>query len=133
MLESPSGHDIRNIPLIRQADFYHELAEVNGRFPGAETAMRRELNQYVDARRSEFCSTWVPPEDWRSGTAVYQPIADTMLALYVDHQLAHKRAGWFFGLLLMDVMIHRPDHWLFRKERHRPEDDPEGAYYRPKV
>jgi hypothetical protein len=31
---------------------------------------------------------------------VSMPIYETMLTLYGDQALAHRRAGWFFGLVL---------------------------------
>jgi hypothetical protein len=108
-------------------------------FPGAEAHIREALAQYVNgwfAEKSEiphaaFCSSWIPGPDWGKGDEVYQPIYKTMMHLYNSDGLAHPRAGWFFGLILMDVMIRRPDHWECWHEVHEPEDSPEGWYYRP--
>jgi hypothetical protein len=140
-LESPAGHSVKNIPIVRQGDYDHELAALRERFADAETEIRRELNVFVDSRiadhgwtpTAEFCSSWIPGADWTEGSGVYQPIFDTMVGLYVDRQFAHKRAGWFFGLILMDVMIRRTDKWVFKREPRRRDDDPEGLHYYPNV
>ena len=140
-LENPSGTPIRNIPVKRQGVYTRERANLGQQFPNAEIAIRTELNAFVDQRivecgwtpKAEFCSSWIPGPNWEEGSGVYQPIFNTMVTLYVDHRLAHQRAGFFFGLLLMDVMIHRDDPWVFRRESHQPDDDPEGLYYFPNV
>jgi hypothetical protein len=54
-----------------------------------------------------------------------------MVDLYVDPNLAHQRAGWLFGLILMDLMIQRDDEWVFWRETAKPGDDPDGLYYQP--
>src|ERR1700736_6404921 len=113
MLESPSGRNVLNIPGDRERDFAREMTALNAQFPDAEAAIRSELNRYIATRTSEFCSSWVPGADWHSGS--FQHILETMLVLYVNHHLARKRAGWFFGLILMDVIIRRPDWWIFRR------------------
>jgi hypothetical protein len=139
MLESPSGHRVRNLPIDRQPGYAVELAAMRERFPDAEAAIRRELDAFVDRRIAdqgwtpiaEFSSSWIPGADWSGG--IYMPIFETMVALYQDRAFAHRRAGWFFGLMLMDVMIRRHDVWIFKREPRRPEDDPEGLHYYPKV
>lgn len=61
------------------------------------------------------------------------PFFETMSALYGDEHLMHRFSGWFFGLLLMEVMIHREDLWEFWREPAAPDNDPEGLYYQPVV
>jgi hypothetical protein len=139
-LESPSGHIVRNVPAKHQAQYGRWCAALNQHFPHAEAEIRGALNEFVEKRkrdcgwtpRAEFCSSWIPGPNWEegSGAGLYQPIFDTMLILYVDDRLAHKEAGYFFGLILMDVMIHRNDDWAFRP-KPQPEDGPEGLYYYP--
>ena len=139
-LESRSGTQYRTIPAKRQKEHEAELAALNQRFPSAEAAIREALNAYVDGwlhqhqgkPNAAFCSSWVPGPDWNSGTGVYQPIFDTMADLYVDTALAHRRAGWFFGLILMDVMIRRDtEHWGCWHEATDRDEDPLGVFYRP--
>ena len=138
-LESPSGAAIRNIPGERQNEYSYELQALRQHFPNAEIEILRELSGFVDerirehgwTRKAGFCSSWIPGSNWEEGSGVYQPIFETMVTLFVDHELAHKRAGWFFGLILMDVMIHRNEDWEFKREPRRPDDDPEGFYYYP--
>jgi hypothetical protein len=139
-LESQSGAPYWSIPLKRRREHEAELAELNRLFPGAEAAIRKALNDYVDKwlvqyqnmPKAAFSSSWVPGPDWNKGSGVYQPIFDTMLDLYVDEDLAHKRAGWFFGLILMGVMIQRDtDHWECWHETAELDEDPLGMFYRP--
>jgi hypothetical protein len=142
-LESPSGDIVRNVPVKHQTQYDLWRATLNQHFPQAEAEIRRALNEFVNQRkrdcgwtpRAEFCSSWIPGPNWEEGggAGVYQPIFDSMLILYVDDRLAHKEAGYFFGLILMDVMIHREDDWAFRRRPHQPEDDPEGLYYYPNL
>lgn len=139
-LESRSGVPYRSIPSRRQQEHEAEMAALNRLFPPAEGDIRRALNEYVDEwllksrniSSAAFSSSWVPGPNWQFGSGSYQPIYDTMVNLYVDNGLAHKRAGWFFGLILMDVIIHRAtDHWECWREVTGPEDDPMGMFYRP--
>jgi hypothetical protein len=129
---------IRIIPSSRRTDYEPWLREMSIRFPGAEAEIRAALDQYVDEWLVEhrdqpnaaFCSSWIPGSDW-SDQGTYQPMYLTMLGIYRDHSLAHPRAGWFFGLILMDVMIHRPENWeCWHEEKAEPEDNPDGNYYR---
>ena len=139
-LESRSGAPYRSIPPKRQQEHETELATLNRLFPLAEAAIREALNDYVDEwllqhqnkPTAAFSSSWIPGPDWNNGSGVYQPIFDSMVDLYVDGALAHKRAGWFFGLILMDVMIQRDtDHWECWHEATTPDEDPLGMFYRP--
>lgn len=139
-LESRSGTPYLSIPLKRQQEHQTELDALSRLFPNAELAIREALSDYVDAwllqhrnkPTAAFSSSWIPGPDWNSGSGVYQPIYETMVDLYVDRGLAHKRAGWFFGLILMDVMIHRDtDHWECWHEVTSLDEDPLGMFYRP--
>jgi hypothetical protein len=140
-LEYRSGNPIHNIPLERQQQYTEWANALEHNFPGAEARVRDKLNAYVDewlkqmdaqgVQNPQFCSSWVPGEDWGEGDAVYQPIYLTMMNLYgQDHEMAHKTAGWFFGVMLMDVMIHRDvDHWECWHDRGEASFD--GMFYRP--
>ncbi|MGB7593752.1 MAG: hypothetical protein WBO19_21180, partial [Terriglobia bacterium] len=106
--------------------------------PAAESNMRDSLNQYIDdwlvrtngIPNAAFCSSWIPGRDFDQANGVYLPIYYAMMHLYNNHDLAHPRAGWFFGLILMDVVIRRTDDWECWHEARDPEDNPEGLYYR---
>jgi len=137
-LEHRSGTPFRHIPSKRESDYRNWLRTMAQLFPTAEADIREALNQYINEWLAEkagipnaaFCSSWIPGPDWGEGNPVYEPIYRTMMHLYNDHGLAHPRAGWFFGLMLMDVMIRRNDNWECWHESHDPEDSPEGLYYR---
>ena len=100
----------------RAEEYRGWLAELNRLFPHAEAAIRDALNRYIDDwlvehqgnERAAFCSSWIPGPNWneRAG-GVYQPIFDTMKEMYGDEDVAFERAGWFFGLLLLDVIEAR--------------------------
>lgn len=139
-LEYRSGTPFRHIPAKREPEFNGWSQAMSQHFPNAEAAIRQALNDYIDAwlarnqttPNAAFCSSWIPGPDWRTGTGVYQPIYLTMMNLYGDHGLAHTRSGWFFGLILMDIVIHRAEGWECWHEKRQPEDSPEGLYYRPR-
>ncbi len=139
-LEHRSGTVFHNIPTKRQAEYNNWLRLMAQLFPKAEAAIRKALSDYIDGwlvqvhanPHAAFCSSWLPGSDWGEGTGVYQPIYLTMLHLYGNHDLAHPRAGWFFGLILMDLMIHRHDDWECWHEERQLNDSPEGLYYRPR-
>ncbi|MFZ0770499.1 MAG: hypothetical protein WCA49_02895 [Candidatus Sulfotelmatobacter sp.] len=138
-LEHRSGRPFHNIPTKRQGDYNLWLQTMAEQFPGAEARIHEKLTRYVNGWLAEkgeiphaaFCSSWIPGPDWGRGDEVYQPMYETMMHLYNEDGLAHPRAGWLFGLILMDLMIRRPDYWECWHEAHEPEDSPEGLYYRP--
>jgi hypothetical protein len=137
-LEYHSGNPIHNVPLERQQQYSEWANALEQNRPGAEAKIRQKLNDYVDqwlkerdtqgVRNPQFCSSWIPGRHW--GEA-YQSIYETMMNLYQqDHEMSYKAAGWFFGLILMDVMIQREgDHWECWHERQ--EDSFAGLFYRP--
>jgi hypothetical protein len=139
-LEHRSGGSFYNIPSKRQLDYNNWIRTMAQLFPTAEVNIRLALDQYINGwlvtnngiPNAAFCSSWIPGPDWGEGSSVYQPIYRTMMHLYNDRGLAHSRAGWFFGLLLMDLMIRRSDDWECWHEEHEPADSPEGFYYRPR-
>lgn len=139
-LEHRSGTTFHNIPAKRQAEYNTWLRTMAQLSPVAEADIREALNRYISEwlinnsgiPTAAFCSSWIPGYDWTEESAgVYQPIYLAMMHLYNDDGIAHPRAGWFFGLLLMDLMIHRADDWECWHEAHEPENSPEGLYYRP--
>jgi hypothetical protein len=139
-LEHRSGTPFHNIPTKRQSEYNNWLRTMAHLFPNAEAAIRDALSAHINGwllqnqgtTHAAFCSSWIPGSDWGKGAGVYQPIYLTMMHLYGNRDLAHPRAGWFFGLILMDLMIHRPDAWECWHEVQQPKDDPEGLYYRPR-
>jgi hypothetical protein len=143
-LEYPDGTEVTCIPANRAEEYNGWMRQLNQAFPDAEPAIRGALNEYVDSwllanganPHAAFCSSWIPGATWdRDGSQVYRPLYDAMLLLYGDQKLAFTRAGWFFGLILLDVMSHREDvDWVcWHDPRQRFDDEPEGMYYRPKV
>ena len=140
-LEHRSGTTFHNIPAKRQVEYDTWRRKMTQLFPAAEANLREALNQYINEwliknsgiPNAAFCSSWIPGSDWSEGTGIYQPIFETMMYLYNNDGIAHPRAGWFFGLLLMDLMIHRAEDWECWHEVHEPDDSPEGLYYRPRL
>jgi hypothetical protein len=155
MLEHRKGGEIRNVPAEHADEFAAWRGALNRRDRSAERLIQNELNGFIDHWRQEhserpqaaFSSSWVPGHDWsKSHRGTFQPIYDALWEMYGGTQatlapddadaldrLVFKRAGWFFGLLLMDVFIHRDnDTWVCWHEPHPRDEDPLGMLYRPK-
>jgi hypothetical protein len=155
MLEHRSGGGIRNIPAKHADDFAAWRRALNRSNALAEQLIRNELNGFIDKWQQEhsekpndaFSSSWVPGLDWgKSHSGTFQPIYDALWEMYGGtvatltpddadalDRLVFTRAGWFFGLLLMDVFIHREnDTWVCWHEPHPREMDLLGMFYRPK-
>ncbi len=67
-------------------------------------AIFNELNRRIETNEVHT-SSWIPGADW-SGT-VFQPIYEKACRRNVD------AAAKFFGLILWEVMMHRPEKWSF--------------------
>ena len=67
-------------------------------------AIQAELNRYVDTREIAT-SSWIPGADWE-GTAFW-PIYDGAC------RRSEEAAAKFFGLLVQEVFIARPETWSF--------------------
>ncbi len=101
----------------------------------AEAHIRATINEYVDRKIAEqgwtsecwFCSSFIPGPDWR-GTP-YQAIYEAMYERYGEES-AWNHSRLFFGLLVKDVMIHRPEHWLCYKVPEKEELE-KGTNYFP--
>jgi len=103
--------------------------------PGAEDRIRAEINAFVDVKLSQngwtnecwLCSSFIPGPDWTN--TPYQPIYDAMCERYGEEP-AWNQSRLFFGLLVKDVMIRRPEHWLCNKVPEREEIE-KGTNYFP--
>jgi hypothetical protein len=84
-----------------------------------------EIRKALNARIGQcdiHTSSWMPGSNWQ-GTA-YQPIYDKAC------NQSFQQSGWFFGLILWDVMVDRPEEWYFIKD---PNGDILGTtYFRPR-
>jgi len=117
MLYSIDGKQITDIPRRRRADFNvwrNNLADSD------YEAVVETINAYVDAvpHDKPFVSSFIPGSDWR-GT-VYQP-------LYIACGQSEEQSGWFFGLIVWQVMINHAEEWLFKISDK--EDDVLGTTY----
>jgi hypothetical protein len=128
--------EIRDIGPKRRDEFDYWrrlLADVD---PNAEANIRVAINEYINGKIAQhgwttecwFCSSFVPGTDWK-GTA-YQPISDMMDQRYGEDHLAWNQARLFFGLLVKDVVIRRPEHWLCYKVPEQEERE-KGTNYFP--
>jgi hypothetical protein len=142
MLEHRNGGEITSIPEKRVADYDFWRSLLNARDANAERSIKAALNDYVDGwleknrdnDRAAICSSWIPGLNWEDGNnGVYQPIYDALHAHYIDDGMSFDRAGWFFGLLLLDVMIERDEDWVCWHEPHAREEEPLGMFYRPRA
>lgn len=66
-----------------------------------------ELNERVD-QNEILTSSWIPGSDWTN--TVFQPIYEAC-GRNVD------AAAKFFGLILWEVMMERPEYWSFGRYR----------------
>jgi hypothetical protein len=69
-------------------------------------AIRVALNEYIDQQgRGEIAtSSWIPGQDWT--LTPYQPIYE---AVGRDWEMAR----FFFGLIVWNVFLNRPETWSF--------------------
>lgn len=67
------------------------------------------LNQYIDDKvtvSEPVTAGWIPTKDW-TGT-VYEPLFDACGQNFIQ-------AGFFFGLIVFETMMNRPEEWFFGK------------------
>ena len=117
MLFSIDGKQITDIPRRRQREFNtwsRNLADSDYQ------AAKEAINKYVDAVLPDkpFVSSFIPGSDWTD--TVYQP-------LYIACGQSVEQAGWFFGLIVWQVMIDREEEWVFKPADK--EDDILGTTY----
>jgi hypothetical protein len=65
------------------------------------------INNFIDKVPLDkpFVSSLIPGNNW-AGTA-YEP-------LYIACGQSKEKSGWFFGLIVWQVMINRPEDWMFK-------------------
>ncbi len=127
--------EIRDVGPKRREEFNYWQGLLEQSNPGAESRIRDALNEIVDAKLSEhgwtnqcwFCSSFLPGSDWRC--TPYQPIYNAMCERYGEEP-AWNQSRLFFGLLVKDVMIRRPEHWLCYKVPEQDEIE-KGTNYFP--
>jgi hypothetical protein len=104
MLFSIDDRQITTIPQRRRADFNVWRANLSN---SDYEAVVEAINEYVDSVPSDkpFVSSFIPGHAWE-GT-VYEP-------LDLACGKSKEQSGWFFGLIVWQVMINRPDEWYFK-------------------
>lgn len=117
MLFSIDGKQITDIPRRRQADFSvwrDNLADSD------YEAVVEAINEYVNAvpQDKPFVSSYIPGHDWTD--TVYEP-------LYIACGRSIEQSGWFFGLIVWQVMIDHEEEWVFKLADK--EDDVLGTTY----
>ena len=117
MLYSIDDKEITGIPRRRLADF---KAWRDNLANSDYEAVVEAINKYVDAVPPDkpFVSSYIPGSDW-TGT-VYEP-------LYIACGQSVEQAGWFFGLIVWQVMIDHEEEWVFKLADK--EDDVLGTTY----
>jgi len=118
MLFSIDNRQITDIPHRRQREFRiwrDNLADTD------YEKVVEAINEYVDAVPLDkpFVSSFIPGRNW-AGT-VYEP-------LYIACGQSEEQSGWFFGLIVWQVMIDRPEAWMF-KVSDKEGDDVLGTTY----
>jgi hypothetical protein len=119
MLYSLDGDKIKDIPKKRKADFNQWRKNLSCE---DYEKVRIAINAYIDNKvhkNEPFVSSHIPGPDWR-GTP-YQ-------SLYLACGQSMEQSGWFFGLIVWQVVIDRPEDWVF-KLGDKDEDDVQGTTY----
>ena len=89
--------------VITGVPFRNQYATWMSRLSADEiAAIKAEMNAMIDTGRIHT-SSWMPGSDWSS--TVFQPIY--LKAARRDHTAAAQ----FFGLMLMEVFMDRPETW----------------------
>ena len=117
MLFSIDGKKITEIPRRRREQYNIWLTNLAN---SDYQAVREAINAYVDAvpQDRSFVSSFIPGRDW-TGT-VYEP-------LYIACGRSIEQSGWFFGLIVWQVMIDHEEEWVFKLADK--EDDVLGTTY----
>ncbi len=106
MLFALNGSQITKIPRVRRDAYAIWRSRLSD---DGYDGVIQALNAYVDRILAEgkecFTSSFVPGSDWTD--TPYQP-------LYHACNMSVTQAGWFFRLVLWQVMIDRPDEWYFK-------------------
>jgi len=140
MVEHRGGGEVRVIPAKRIDEYARWRGLLNAQDAEAERRIHDAINEYVETRVAEdhpvFCSSWIPGLNWEENNGgVYQPIYESILeslgGTEEAQSLAFRQAGWFFGLIVLDVMISRQDErWECWHEAHQWYEEPLGMFYR---
>lgn len=123
------GKEMLNIPAKRADDWVRWITQLRAYDLAAEDRIREAINlefsraamSAAEGNEAVIYSSAIPGKVWRN--TAYQPIFDVLQS--------EIHARLFFGLLVWDVAVHRPDHWYFK-----PKDSDEregGTYYFPKT
>lgn len=127
--------EILDVGPTRRDEFGYWQRLLAGADPNAEACIRTAINEYVEGKIARhgwtsecwFCSSFIPGPDWR-GTS-FQPIYEAMRERYGEEP-AWNQSRLFFGLLVKDVMVRRPEHWLCYKVPEKEEAE-KGTNYFP--
>jgi len=115
---------------VQEFNYWRQLLNT-----GAESQIRDAINVFVGEKLARygwtnecwFCSSYIPGNDWDN--TPYEPIYNAMSARY-GTELAWNQSRLFFGLLVKDVMIRRPEHWRCYKVPDEVEAE-KGTNYFP--
>jgi len=103
MLFSPSGDEITAIPVRRRPQFQQWCQRLGA---PAYYAAVAEINRLITAEGRAFVSSTMPGNKW-NGTPL-EPLWDAC-------GRSREQAGFFFGLLVWEALIGRPERWIFVK------------------
>lgn len=117
MLYSIGGKRIEGIPRQRRESFDAWMKNLK---KDDYDKVREAINEYVDGVPTDkpFNSSFVPGNDWTD--TPYEP-------LYYACNQNQEHSGWFFGLILWQVMIDHSEDWVFKPSDQ--DDDILGTIY----
>jgi hypothetical protein len=127
--------EIRDVGAKRRDEFSYWQRLLEQSNPGAEVRIREAIDSFVAVKLNQngwtnecwFCSSFIPGTNWTD--TPYQPIYNAMCERYGEEP-AWNQSRLFFGLLVKDVMIRRPEHWLSYKVPEQEEIE-KGTNYFP--
>ncbi len=99
-----TGKQVTSIP--HKADYERWMSHLDD---GDYQLIVDALNQYIDnkvAVGEPVTAGWIPGSNWTD--TVYQPI-------WIACGRNDIQAGFFFGLIVFETMMNRPEPWFFGK------------------
>ena len=117
MLESLEGKRVTTLPHPKDYNTWRN------RLSDADyEAIEDDLNRRIDAGDIHTAG-WMPGSDWTD--TVFEPIYHTACRKNITH------AAMFFGLIVFNVFMDRPEKWIFGRFEKDGKDIGSITYFQP--
>ena len=104
LISFETGKQVTSIP--HKSDYLRWMRNLQ---PADYQKISEALNRYIDNKviaGEPVTAGWIPGPDWTN--TVYQPI-------WIACGRNDIQAGFFFGLIVFETMMKRPEDWFFGK------------------